>query len=129
MGSTFLTPGQTSRYRGDEILESIHDTASELVSIGSFRNLCMSVLDRCLLDDGRFEAGRFGHAQHSSAPAGAILNGVNSIPFIPREIRQRTRESGYRLVGADGYLRGHDRQPHDGTTSWSLARILLGVAK
>ena len=107
----------------------VHDTASELLSLGSFRDLCMSVLDRCLLDDGRFEAGRFGHEQHSSASAGAVLNGVCSIPFIPGEIRRRTRESGYRLISADGYLRGHDEHPHDGTTSWSLAQVLLGIAK
>src|SRR5215470_10032824 len=102
MGGTRLTLGWASCYRRGWMSESVHDTASKLLSISSFRNLCLSVLDRCLLDDGRFEAGRFGHEQHSSASAGAVLNGVGSVPCIPREIRQRTRERGYMLISADG---------------------------
>lgn len=108
---------------------SVHDTASRLISVSSFQDLCLSVLKRCLLDDGRFEAGRFGRNQHSSASAGAVLNGVGSVPCLPRALRRRTRSLGYSLIGPDGRLKGHDEQPDDGTTSWSLAQVLLGVTR
>jgi hypothetical protein len=109
--------------------ESVGDTAARLIGVDSFPRLARSVLERCLLDGGRFEAGRFGRDQHSSASAGAVLNGVASVPFIPPETRSRTFELGYALIGADGRLKGHDEQPDDGTTSWSLAQVLLGIAK
>jgi TIR domain-containing protein len=107
----------------------VYETASKILSISSFEDACLSVLNRCMLENGRFEAGRFGHRQHSSASAGAVLNGVGSIPCLPLEVRRRTHELGYSLIAADGSLKGHDEQPHDGTTSWSLAQVLLGVAK
>ncbi len=109
--------------------ETVFDTASRLLSVESFRELCLSVLERCLLGEGRFEAGRFGRDQHSSASAGAVLNGVASIPCVPYEVRRRTQKLGYSLIGPDGRLKGHDEQPDDGTTSWSLAQVLLGVSK
>lgn len=109
--------------------EIICETASRLLSIDSFESLCLSVLDRCLLDGGRFEAGRFGRDQHSSASAGAVLNGVASVPCVPDAVRKRTFELGYSLISANGRLKGHDEQPDDGTTTWSLAQVLLGIAK
>lgn len=111
------------------MLQAVHDAASELLAVRSFRDICVSVLDRCLLDDGRFEAGQFGRQQHSSASAGAVLNGVVSVPFISNQLRLQVRELGYSLLSNEGYLRGHDEQPGDGTTSWSLSQVLLGIAK
>jgi hypothetical protein len=111
------------------MLQSVHDIASELLAVRSFRDVCLSVLDRCLLDDGRFEAGRFGRRQHSSASAGAVLNGVVSVPCVPDQMRRRVRELGYLLLTREGHLRGHDEHPGDGTTCWSLAQVLYGLAK
>ncbi|GIH11582.1 hypothetical protein Rhe02_96490 [Rhizocola hellebori] len=108
---------------------TVHDVASQLLDVSSFRDLCVSVLHKCLLDDGRFEAGQFGRKQHSSASAGAVLNGVASLPHVPDHLREHTQALGYALIGDDGHLRGHDEDPGDGTTSWSLSQVLYGVAK
>ncbi|RAS63924.1 TIR domain-containing protein [Lentzea atacamensis] len=111
------------------MLQAVQDVASELLSVHSFQDVCLSVLDRCLLDDGRFEAGQFGRRQHSSASAGAVLNGVASIPCVPIQLQQHVRELGYLLLTSEGQLRGHDEHPGDGTTCWSLAQVLHGIAK
>ncbi|MEU9923770.1 toll/interleukin-1 receptor domain-containing protein [Streptomyces griseoluteus] len=109
--------------------QTVHEVASELLDVGSFSDVCLSVLNRCLLADGRFEAGRFERGQHSSASAGAVLNGVACLPFVPAELRMQARVRGYALLSNEGTLRGHDEHPGDGTTSWSLAQVLLGVAR
>ncbi len=108
---------------------TVHEVASQLLDVNSFQDLCVSVLHRCLLDDGRFEAGQFGRKQHSSASAGAVLNGVASLPHLPDDLRTHTHALGFALIGDGGYLRGHDEDPGDGTTSWSLSQVLYGVAK
>ncbi|WP_176953500.1 toll/interleukin-1 receptor domain-containing protein [Glycomyces sambucus] len=51
------------------------------------------------------------------------------MPCVPDQIRSRTFELGYSLIGTDGRLKGHDEHPDDGTTSWSLAQVLLGIAR
>ncbi|RDI30959.1 toll/interleukin-1 receptor domain-containing protein [Lentzea flaviverrucosa] len=111
------------------MLHAVHDVASKLLAVSSFQDVCLSVLNRCMLDNGRFEAGRFGRGQHSSASAGAVLNGVVSIPCVPARLRQRVRRLGCSLLTTEGHLRGHDEHPGDGTTSWSLAQVLHGIAK
>lgn len=111
------------------MLQPAQDVASELLNIDSFRDLCLSVLERSLLSNGRFEAGQFGRQQHSSASAGAVLNGVVTLPYLSDRLREQVRARGYKLLGVDGRLRGHDEQPGDGTSSWSLAQVLLGLAK
>ena len=103
--------------------------ASRLLGVDSFADLCRDVLNRCLLDGGRFEAGQFGRRQHSSASAGAVLNGVATIPFVPDDLRRRAQDLGFALIAQDGSLRGHDEDLGDGTTSWSLAQVLHGVAR
>ena len=94
-----------------------------------FPALCVSVLKRCTLPRRRFEADEFGRNEHSSASAGAILNGVASLPCIAPSARDVVVRSVWSLVRHDGTLRGHDHQTNVGTTSWSLAQVLLGLSR
>lgn len=103
--------------------------AAELLGVDDFRALCKSVLARCTLPRQRFEADEFGRDEHSSASAGVILNGVASLPCIEPFVRDAVVESVWRLVRDDGTLRGHDHQINVGTTSWSLAQVLLGLSR
>ncbi len=103
--------------------------AADLLGVDDFRALCVSVLERCTLPRHRFEADEFGRNEHSSASAGVILNGVASLPCVEPSARQVVVESVWGLVKADGSLRGHDRQTNVGTTSWSLAQVLLGLSR
>lgn len=105
------------------------DTASVLLGVESFAALARSNLERCILADGRFEAGRFGLNQHSSAAAGAILNGVACLPIISPVERETVTAAGFALLTEDGSLRGHDREPADGVTSWSMSQVLLGLVR
>ncbi|MFL6127253.1 TIR domain-containing protein [Actinophytocola sp.] len=97
--------------------------------MADFRALCESMLRRCMLPGQRFEADEFGRDEHSSASAGVILNGVASLPCIEPSVRDVIVKSVWSLVKDDGTLRGHDRQANVGTTSWSLAQVLLGLSR
>jgi hypothetical protein len=112
-----------------ETRTKVEDLAAELLGVDDFRFLCRSVLDRCTLPHHRFEAGEFGRNQHSSASAGAILNGVGSLPCIERPARQELVRSIFGLIRPDGTLLGHDHQGNVGTTSWSLGQILAGLSR
>jgi hypothetical protein len=103
--------------------------AAELLGVNDFRALCESVLARSMLPGQRFEADEFGRDEHSSASAGVILNGVASLPCIEPSVRDAVVDGVWSLVRNDGTLRGHDRQTNVGTTSWSLAQVLLGLSR
>ncbi|OXM49668.1 TIR domain-containing protein [Amycolatopsis alba] len=107
----------------------IEDLAADLLGVDDFRALCESVLERCILPQQRFEADEFGRDEHSSASAGAVLNGVGSLPTIGPATRQALVAAIHDLIRPDGTLRGHDRQMNVGTTSWSLAQVLLGLSR
>lgn len=108
---------------------SVEGIASALLGVDSFGALAQANLNRCLLAGGRFEAGRFGLQQHSSASAGAVMNGVASLPLISDSQRRAVAAAGFDLLTDTGMLRGHDSEPSDGITSWSLSQVLLGVLR
>jgi hypothetical protein len=96
--------------------------------IDSFSELCIDLASRTILDGSRFEAGRFGANQHSSASAGAVINGLCRIPVLPKDTRLAITDQAFALISDAGVVRGHDDNLNDGNTSWSLSQLLFGLA-
>lgn len=108
---------------------SVESLLCDLLRIDSYPDLVTSLLKRSQLDGGRFEATRFGRGQHSSATAGAILNGLGTSRAVDRAEGLRIAEACFGLLQSDGVLRGHDESPNEGSTSWAISQVLLGLTK
>ena len=101
---------------------------ADLLEIDSVDDLIAGLVSRSVLPGGRFEAQGFGLGQHSTASAGAVLVGLGGTPEVSDDVLRPLVQAAADLVYADGSVRGHDADSRVGSTSWSVAQLLLGLS-
>jgi hypothetical protein len=103
--------------------------AAELLGVASIEHLALSLTRRAMLSSGRFEAHEFGQNAHSSASAGGLAAGISGIHELPSQLVDPVVAAAASLVGRNGEVRGHDRNPASGATNWAISQLLFGLVQ
>lgn len=101
--------------------------AAELLGVASIEHIAQSLVRRAMLSGGRFEAHEFGQNAHSSASAGGLVAGISGIPDLSPRLVDPVVVAAASLVGRNGQVRGHDRNPKAGATNWAMSQLLFGL--
>lgn len=104
----------------------IGDDVRRLLRIESTESLITSLIERTMLDAGRFEAHEFGRQEHSAASAGAALIGYATLPTVAVPTLAKMYRAAAALVSDTGSVRGHGDGPSI-DNSWRLSQLLLGL--
>jgi hypothetical protein len=99
-----------------------------LLGIDSVAELTEALINRSMLDDGRFEAQAFDRDEHSTASAGALLIGLAGTAEVSDNALSPVVLTAAALIRSNGSVRGHDHDHRVGSTSWAASQLLLGLA-